>query len=108
MCLDHVDGFKDTIALGSDWYLIGATTINPTRKVIIRSWKVKLDLLIDPHGSNLMQQLDLSTFDITKRIICRVNQMESVNVQSAHIAQVVGSFLSPSSPPNIVGTFRIA
>jgi hypothetical protein len=32
----------------------------------------------------------------------------SVKVQSAHIAQVLGSFLSAGSPPNLMGTFRIA
>jgi hypothetical protein len=34
--------------------------------------------------------------------------MEAVNVQSSHIAQGIGSFISAAFPPNIVGTFRIA
>jgi hypothetical protein len=34
--------------------------------------------------------------------------METVNVQSSHIAQVVSAFMSASSPLNVVGTFLSA
>jgi hypothetical protein len=63
---------------------------------------------LPPHSSNQMQPLDLSTFGVTKRLIARVNRMETVNVQSSHIAQVVSAFMSASSPLNVVGTFLSA
>jgi hypothetical protein len=63
---------------------------------------------LPPHSSNQVQPLDLSTFGVTKRLIARVNRMENVNVQSAHIAQVVSAFMSASSPLNVVGTFLSA
>jgi hypothetical protein len=61
-----------------------------------------------PHSSNLVPPLDMSTFGITQRLICRVNKMERLNLQSARIAKVVGSFMSAASPPNVVVTFRMA
>lgn len=63
---------------------------------------------LPPHSSNQIQPLDLSTFGITKRHIARVNRMETVNVQSRHIAEVVSSFMSAASPMNVVGTFASA
>jgi hypothetical protein len=63
---------------------------------------------LPPHSSNQIQPLDLSTFGITKRLIARINRMETVNIQSSHIGQVVSAFMSASSPSNVVGTFRSA
>lgn len=36
------------------------------------------------------------------------SKIDSMNVQSAHITEVVGSFMSAASLPNVVGTFRVA
>jgi hypothetical protein len=55
-----------------------------------------------------MQPLDLLAFGVTKRAIACVNPMETVNVQSDHIAQVVAGFMSAASPSNVVGTFARA
>jgi hypothetical protein len=63
---------------------------------------------LPPHSSNQLQPLGVSTFGTTKRHLAKVNRMDSVNVQSQHIAQVVSSFMSAASPVNIVGTFRSA
>jgi hypothetical protein len=52
--------------------------------------------------------LDLSIFGITKRLVARVNRMESMNVQTDHIAKVVCSFMAAATPVNIVKTFRRA
>jgi hypothetical protein len=63
---------------------------------------------LPPHSSNQLQALDLSLFGVTKRLMARVNRMETVNVQSKHIAQVVCAFLSAATPLNIVASFRNA
>jgi hypothetical protein len=83
---------------------LSTTLLSPSR------WTA-LNLISGGHEDlirNQIQPLDLSAFGMTKRLISRVNRMEAVNVQSLHIGQVVGSFMSAGSPPNIVGTFRIA
>jgi hypothetical protein len=61
-----------------------------------------------PHSSDQIQPLDLPTFGVTKRAIARVGRMETVDVQSDHIAQVVGGFMSAASPSNVLGTFTRA
>jgi hypothetical protein len=63
---------------------------------------------LPPHSSNQVQPLDLSTFGITKRLIAKVNRMETVNIQTSHIARVVSNFMSAASHLNNVGTFRSA
>jgi hypothetical protein len=63
-------------------------------------------LFLPPHSSNQLQMLDLCIFGVTKRIISRINRLEALNVQSAHIGQVVCSFLSAASPMNVAASFR--
>jgi hypothetical protein len=50
-----------------------------------------ISCFIPPHSSNQIQPLHLSTFRITKRLIGRINKMETVNIQSSHIGQVVSA-----------------
>jgi hypothetical protein len=64
-----------------------------------------IPLAFPPHSSNQVQPLDLSIFGITKRLVARVNRMESMNVQTDHIAKVVCSFMAAATPVNIVKTF---
>jgi hypothetical protein len=61
-----------------------------------------------PHSSNQLQPLDLSLFGICKRLLVRVNRLDSVNIQSRHIAQVVSTFMSAATPINIVKTFGLS
>jgi hypothetical protein len=61
---------------------------------------------LPPHSLNQVQPLDLSTFRIAKRWIIRINRIETVNIQSSHMAEVVSAFMPASSPLNAVGTFR--
>jgi hypothetical protein len=60
------------------------------------------------HSPNQIQPLDSSAFAVTKRAIARVNRTDTVNVQSDHIAHVVGGFMSIASPSNVAGTFTRA
>jgi hypothetical protein len=60
--------------------------------------------LLPRHSSNQLQPLDPSTFGIFNRHIARINQLETVNVQSGHTAHVASSFMSAASSLNVVGT----
>jgi hypothetical protein len=61
--------------------------------------------LVQPHSSNQTQLLDLSTSEITKRLLARVNRMETVNIESLHVAQAVNTFMPAASPLNGIATF---
>jgi hypothetical protein len=63
---------------------------------------------LPPHSSHLLQALDVSLFGITKRLLSRANRMEALNVQSGHIAGIVCSFMSATTPLNVIQTFRRA
>jgi hypothetical protein len=65
-------------------------------------------LPLPPHSSNQVQALDLCIFGVTKRHIMRINRMETLNIQSKHIAQVVCGFFAAATPVNIVQSFRNA
>jgi hypothetical protein len=52
--------------------------------------------------------LDLSIFGITKRLLVRINRLDSVNGQSRHIAQLVSAFMSAAPAVSIVETFRFS
>jgi hypothetical protein len=67
-----------------------------------------IPLYFPPHSSNQLQPLDLLIFGVTKRLLLRVNRLDSVNVQSSHIAQVVCSFMSAATPLNILRTFSLS
>jgi hypothetical protein len=60
---------------------------------------------LPPHNSSQIQPLDLSLSGVMKHAIARRNRTETVNVQSDHIDQVVGGFMSAASPPNVISTF---
>jgi hypothetical protein len=61
-----------------------------------------------PHSSNQLQPLDLSIFGITKRFISRANMLDSVNIQTRHIANIVCAFLAAAVPSNIVNRFELS
>jgi hypothetical protein len=63
---------------------------------------------LPPDSSNQLQPLDLSIFGITKRLLARINRLDSVNVQSRHIAQLVSAFMSAATPVSIVEKFRFS
>jgi hypothetical protein len=67
-----------------------------------------IPLYFPAHSSNQLQPLDLSIFGITKRLLARTNRLDSVNIQSAHIARVVCSFMSSANPLNIIHTFSLS
>jgi hypothetical protein len=41
-----------------------------------------------------------------EKVIGRLNRLEKMNVQTAHVARIVNSFLAAATPSNIVETFR--
>jgi hypothetical protein len=45
---------------------------------------------------------------IAKRLIARLNHVESVNVQSDHLAKELCAFMSVVTPAHIVKTFNCA
>jgi hypothetical protein len=61
-----------------------------------------------PHSSNQLQPLDLLIFGVTKRLLTRFNRLDSVNIQTSHIAQTVCSFMSAATPLNILKTFSLS
>jgi hypothetical protein len=65
-----------------------------------------IPIFIPPHSSHQVQPLDLCIFGVTKKLIGRLNRLEKMNVQTAHVAQIVNSFLAAATPSNIVETFR--
>jgi hypothetical protein len=67
-----------------------------------------IPVLLSPHSSNQLQVLDFSLFGVTKRLIARVNRMEGVTVQTAHVCDVVNAFFAACTPINIVKSFRNA
>jgi hypothetical protein len=60
---------------------------------------------LPPNSSNQVQPLDFFPFRITKRTLREANRMETVGVQSSHIAQVLCSFMSAASRLDVLGTF---
>jgi hypothetical protein len=60
---------------------------------------------LSPDSSTQIQALDLLMFGVMKRLISRINKMETVNVQSNHVTHVVSAFMSADSPLNVIGTF---
>jgi hypothetical protein len=67
-----------------------------------------IPLYFPPHSSNQLQPLDLLVFGVTKRLLTRMNRLDSINIQSAHIAQVVCAFMSAATPLNVVKTFALS
>jgi hypothetical protein len=65
-------------------------------------------IFLPPHSSNQLQPLDLCLFGVTKKLIQRVNQLETINLQSYHIVRIVNGFMSASVPLNIVESFANA
>jgi hypothetical protein len=63
-------------------------------------------LFLPPHTWNQLQPLDLSLFDLTKRLLIHLNRMGSLNIQAQHAAQVVCAFLSAAVPLNVIKSFR--
>jgi hypothetical protein len=55
-----------------------------------------------PHSSNQLQALDLSMLGIVKRLLARANRIDAGNIQTKHIVNVVGAFMSAVIPWNIV------
>jgi hypothetical protein len=51
-------------------------------------------LYIPPHSSHFLQCLDVSVFGTAKEMINRTNRTEDVNIQTAHIIQLVNGFPS--------------
>jgi hypothetical protein len=62
-------------------------------------------IYLPAHSSNQTQALDLSIFGLTKSILNRVNRLDSVNIQSSHIAAVLSAFQSSATITNIVKAF---
>jgi hypothetical protein len=67
-----------------------------------------IQVFLPPHSSHLLQILDLSLFEITKRMISRLNKRQKKYVQMEHIADIVEAFLKSSSLRNIVKSFELA
>jgi hypothetical protein len=65
-----------------------------------------IPIWLPAHSSNQLQPLDLCLFGILKRLISRLNKIESVNIQSDHIARVYCSFFSAATPMNIIKSFK--
>jgi hypothetical protein len=62
--------------------------------------------LLLPHSRNQTQPLNLSTFGITELLLARANRLETVNIQSLHIARVVNTLMSEAPPLNLVARMR--
>jgi hypothetical protein len=67
-----------------------------------------IPIFLPPHSSTHTQILDLSIFGLTKRIIARVNRIDTCNIQRFHIASVVCSFESAANPMKISQSFQNA
>jgi hypothetical protein len=65
-------------------------------------------IFLPAHSSNQTQPLDLSIFGITKSTLNRVNRIDSVNIQSCHIAAILSAFQIAATTPNIVESFANA
>jgi hypothetical protein len=65
-------------------------------------------IYLPAHSSNQTQALDLSIFGLTKSTLNRINRLDSVNIQSSHIAAVLSAFQSSATIPNIVKAFSNA
>lgn len=63
-------------------------------------------LFYPPHASNQLQVLDLLIFAITKRYLAKANRLESTNIQSEHLINILQSFYQAANPPNIIASFR--
>jgi hypothetical protein len=63
-------------------------------------------IVLPPHASNQLQMLDLSIFGITKRYISDFNKLDSLSIQSMHIAKIYSAFIAAALPHNIVESFR--
>jgi hypothetical protein len=60
-----------------------------------------------PHSSNQLQPLDLCLFAVTKRLLARTNHLETMNIQTKHIARVACSFLAAAVQITIAKTFML-
>jgi hypothetical protein len=65
-------------------------------------------VFIPQHSSHQVQPLNLCIFGITKKLIGRLNKLEKMNVQTAHIVQLVNTFIAAATPSNIIQTFHSA
>jgi hypothetical protein len=66
-----------------------------------------IDIIILPaHASNQLQMLDLSIFGITKKYLSDFNRLDSLSIQSLHIAKIYSAFITAALPHNIVQSFR--
>jgi hypothetical protein len=50
------------------------------------------------HSSNQVQPLDLSLFGVAKSLLALRNHMESVNIQTSHIINLMNAFLAAAVP----------
>jgi hypothetical protein len=82
----------------NDLFLTGLTL----EKVVIRI------AFFPRHSSNQLQPLDLCLFGVTKKLLRRVNNLDSVNVQTKHIAGVICAFLAAAVPLTIIRTFKMS
>jgi hypothetical protein len=58
--------------------------------------------------SNQLQAFDLSILGLTKGHVARVKRIESLNVQSKHVAQVACAFMAAARLVNLIQSFRTA
>jgi hypothetical protein len=63
---------------------------------------------IPAHSSNQVQPLDLCVFEVTKRLMTRLNRMGEANVQSVHVARLFSAFPSAWNPVSVIASFRNA
>jgi hypothetical protein len=62
-------------------------------------------LWLPAHSSDQTQLFDVSLFWIVKRALTHCNVLDSVTIQTDHIAKVLNSFCSSATPHNIIKLF---